>query len=445
MNIRVDLNTPIKGGTEVVFRSPVDCSKVTGLIVYCTDNGNTTAHEFAFADAHGNNVGDVDHLFAENVVVKVILDPETNMAFVQNADTNAYLEWRFKDTIDKCCPSFTESGSMVTCEPVEGYPLEVEWQRKNLLDKSKIEIGGIVGITGNNWETDTAMRTDYIPVSPMQSYITSGNSFEIRRIYAYDKNKAWISQLTVGKLPIIETVENTAYVRIVFGDGVTNYTESDLTLLKDAPIQLEVGTTATAYEPYAETATITRCGKNLLDGNAMADVIASNGGTKDESAGTITFHPRTLTSEKLPLFTSFKPNIQYTIIMKGTGSSNHSNLCIQYTDGTVQAVSSFDATGYCRLVTDATKQVKALTTYYSSGSTTLNYIECGIFVGDVSIADFEPYREPETFAVGEPITAIQGVNTLYADAGLVTVKGKADPVAIINKLTNAILSLGSNV
>ena len=93
MNIRVDLNTPIKDGTEVVFRSPVDCSQITGLIVYY----NGESKEFAFADAHGNNVGDIDHLFAENVVVKVILDLSTSMAFVQNADTNAYLEGRFQE------------------------------------------------------------------------------------------------------------------------------------------------------------------------------------------------------------------------------------------------------------------------------------------------------------------------------------------------------------
>ena len=96
MNIIVDLNTPITDGKEVVFRSPVDCSQVTGLIV----NYNDVSQEFAFADAHGNNVGDIDHLFAENVVVKVILDVANSMAFVQNADTNAYLEGRFKTLED---------------------------------------------------------------------------------------------------------------------------------------------------------------------------------------------------------------------------------------------------------------------------------------------------------------------------------------------------------
>ena len=95
MNIRVNLTTPIRDGTEVVFRSPVDCSQITGLIVYYKENGNTFSKEFALADAHGNNVGDIDHLFAENVVVKVILDVTSGMAFVQNADTNAYIEKTF--------------------------------------------------------------------------------------------------------------------------------------------------------------------------------------------------------------------------------------------------------------------------------------------------------------------------------------------------------------
>ena len=92
-NIRVDVGYTIHDGSELKFRSPVDCSAITGLIVYYPgEDGNLTSKVFTLADAHGNNVGDIDHLFAENVVVKVILDVTTGMAFVQNADTNAYLE-----------------------------------------------------------------------------------------------------------------------------------------------------------------------------------------------------------------------------------------------------------------------------------------------------------------------------------------------------------------
>lgn len=101
-NIRVDVNYVIKDGSEIVFRSPIDCSAITGLVVYYTEeDGSATSKEFTLADAHGYNVGDIDHLFAENAVVKVILDVTHGMAFVQNADTNAYLESRFEEMLPR--------------------------------------------------------------------------------------------------------------------------------------------------------------------------------------------------------------------------------------------------------------------------------------------------------------------------------------------------------
>ena len=51
----------------------------------------------------------------------------------------------------------------------------------------------------------------------------------------------------------------------------------------------------------------------------------------------------------------------------------------------------------------------------------------------------------EQFSVGETISALPGVNHIFADAGEVTVTGKADPSALIHQLTDAILSLGGNV
>ena len=94
--IRVDVNYTIKDGSKIVFRSPVDCSAITGLVVYYpAEDGTDTYKEFVLADAHGHDVGNIDHLFSENVIVKVILDVTAGMAYVQNADTNAYIERTF--------------------------------------------------------------------------------------------------------------------------------------------------------------------------------------------------------------------------------------------------------------------------------------------------------------------------------------------------------------
>ena len=139
MNIRVDLETPIADGTEVVFRSPVDCSQITGLILYY----NGESKEFAFADAHGNNVGDIDHLFAENVVVKVILDLRTNMAFVQNADTNAYLEQRI-DGVDLTLPHELTEAEKAQARANIGVTAD----GAVLSEADKREIAGMVDMSG---------------------------------------------------------------------------------------------------------------------------------------------------------------------------------------------------------------------------------------------------------------------------------------------------------
>ena len=94
-NIKLDLSYTIFDGASISFKSPADCSKVTGLRIYYPDAAGVIQFaDFKFADANRNDVTDIDALFGAGAMVKVILDTDTNLAFVQNADTNAYLEGR---------------------------------------------------------------------------------------------------------------------------------------------------------------------------------------------------------------------------------------------------------------------------------------------------------------------------------------------------------------
>lgn len=96
-NIKVESGITIYDGLAITFRSPVDCSSITGLKVYYPNGaGTTVSKEFVFADAHNNELTDISELFKEDVIVKVILDTTLSKAFVQNADTNAYLEEKFR-------------------------------------------------------------------------------------------------------------------------------------------------------------------------------------------------------------------------------------------------------------------------------------------------------------------------------------------------------------
>lgn len=101
-NIRTDVSYMIRDGAEVVFKAPCDCSTVSGLSVYYPDmvTGKEESKEFVFKDAHGNNLADVDNLFTAGVYVKVILNVTDSVAYIQNADSNSYLEGRFNDIGD---------------------------------------------------------------------------------------------------------------------------------------------------------------------------------------------------------------------------------------------------------------------------------------------------------------------------------------------------------
>lgn len=96
--IRVDLEAAVVNGQALTFKSPADCSDITGLIIYYPAGNATTSKTFKFVDAHGVDVGSgTISLFAANALVKVVLDIDQSKAFVQNADTNAYLEAKLSE------------------------------------------------------------------------------------------------------------------------------------------------------------------------------------------------------------------------------------------------------------------------------------------------------------------------------------------------------------
>ena len=99
--IKLTLDHPLVDGENVTFKAPCDCTAVTGLKVYyvtLTENAETAQTKtFTFKDAHGNNLTNVSNLFTSGAYIKAILDTTNNAAYIQNADTIAYLETRFSN------------------------------------------------------------------------------------------------------------------------------------------------------------------------------------------------------------------------------------------------------------------------------------------------------------------------------------------------------------
>ena len=91
-NIKIALDYTIIDGQPLSFKAPCDCTAVSGIKVEYPDGENMTSTVFSFADAHGNALAGIGNLFTEGAMVRVLLDIGSQKAYIQNADTNAYLE-----------------------------------------------------------------------------------------------------------------------------------------------------------------------------------------------------------------------------------------------------------------------------------------------------------------------------------------------------------------
>lgn len=161
--------------------------------------------------------------------------------------------------IDKIRPSFEESGVMVTCEPVEGYPLTVQTADgatkvtrtgKNLFDFKQ----GVSLISGLD-------KYGYVIYLPVGTYTLHSEPADI---VLSDENLRYLYgrlRKTDGSYVNIRTVINTKLETQTFtieaGDYLQIYNgsakseaESNKLFQQEFNVQLELGSTATAYEPY---------------------------------------------------------------------------------------------------------------------------------------------------------------------------------------------------
>lgn len=84
----------LENGMDIIFDAPCNCSDIAGLaIIY---GGKWSI--FTFRDAHKNDLAELP-TFAVGARIKVNLDTVNGYAYIQNADTNAYLEEMFKNRL----------------------------------------------------------------------------------------------------------------------------------------------------------------------------------------------------------------------------------------------------------------------------------------------------------------------------------------------------------
>ena len=179
-------------------------------------------------------------------------------ALIDDSTVREDAAWSSLNTIDKLCPSFTKTGTLVQCEPVEGYPLTITAREvpgtlsvtvcgKNLYDSTTYPltdgyyINNINGIHSGLGEHETYCATlDYIPVEHLRGrYITlnytPGGNTPGMMFYDSDKNRI---QGSGGKGNNILVPNDACYMRF------------SSTIVDKDKVQIELGSISTGYEKF---------------------------------------------------------------------------------------------------------------------------------------------------------------------------------------------------
>lgn len=355
--------------------------------------------------------------------------------------------------MDTLCPPFEVTGPVATCNPVAGSALHVVSQivpvqegEGNPSPENVRPISGWedanVNIFGQNLysgQSDIAFTQRLVvdlsvPIPPGKYCISAEVSStdtddNICLVSAYYKDNTYTSiqmqRMVRDYKPI--TLEKTVDRIVFYASRNTSTGEGDTATFSN--IMISSGTEELDYVPYnEESKTIT-----IPFGQTVY------GGTLDWNTGVLT-----VDTEYLELKSSMNFNIYNYIGTKGIYVIN------------VISQNSQRASGICshEIVTENSNPSGM---WLGVNSRVLYWVKILDILGYTTVDEFKTWLDTQNVQIvcklNTPITvqltpaeilALSGVNTLYTDTGDTTVSGLADPIQVIQKLTERIAALEQN-
>ena len=201
--------------------------------------------------------------------------------------------WSSKKIVDTLCPSFTETGNPITCNPVEGYPLGVTITMEPIQagsgDPSPDNVRPITGRDGVqvtrcgknllNLETQTFTRNKEVLLDdeiPPGSYTLSANvqtnsGSASCLVNFLDSQNALVASIY---MPVSDTSQwrftLSRKVKVLSVFAAQNNAEAIGHQATLSNIQLELGSTPTAYEPYQGSTTTLTLPETIYGGTVDA-------------------------------------------------------------------------------------------------------------------------------------------------------------------------------
>ncbi len=283
------------GDSEGVrFYAPVNPQlKYVGEI-YSNVFQGLSAYDYAKESIYGGNTQGGKTL---SIIVKdsniTAHTQEALLAYINNPDAVAYyalktpvieeIEYSTDDT-SEVGSSFQDSMSPSVSVPskIKGVSeINIKTVGKNMLkNDSWIEGYYLSGANGELLRGDKNITSNYIDIASYSSYTISTNKNLHSMGYGiYDKDKQFLKFLSIGGKNLLVTSNEyeAKYIRVFF--NINNTDNATYEMLSSYNPQLELGNTATNYDPYKESSIQYTLAAPLYGGVISKDVITAENRT----------------------------------------------------------------------------------------------------------------------------------------------------------------------
>lgn len=408
-----------------------------------------------------------------------IADPDAAHIDDSAVDTNAWSSRKISDAIGaaqreiirRLCPAFSESGGVVTCQPVEGYPLDavtrIQPVQSGSGDPSPANIRPITGHTscklyrhGKNF-----LKRPYVSGTMTTNGITftlnsdgtitaNGTATALAQFTCARDNATEGLYLPAGTFTLSGCPAgggpNKYYVRAIgntygldatdYGSGATGtvvggrsstgvviriasgYTANNL-IFKP---QIEMGSIATERAPYQGSTFTLDLGQTVY------------GGSLDWKTGVLTVDWYTKTFDGTEKIYQYGSNYRFRIDCLDYAATHYTNkvYCSHYSHNTSVYADTADQIGII-----ATDDKVYMRLGAASESTTVDQLKAFLaeqYAAGTPVQVCYQLATPITVQLTPTeILALSGTNTLYSDTGDTTVTGRADLPALLQSLTAA--------
>lgn len=224
-NIKIELGYPLEDGMSLTFKAPCDGTAVTGLKVYypkITDSGSTTVNKiFSFRDAHLNALASLDNLFMSGATLKVVLDTTNSYAFIQNADTNGYVEGKFDQKLSLSGGTLTDN---VVFPAAKGIATNLNGNIVNTIARSannNIWVGADDVDAGADGQGNVFLGMG----ANGNAYVKRYGASSATKIldYGFVCKELWSGSLTVGSKVTISDISNYTEFLMYAGSNTTPF------------------------------------------------------------------------------------------------------------------------------------------------------------------------------------------------------------------------------